>query len=458
MFKRLLIANRGEVALRTLRACHELGIETVCVFSEEDRSAEYLKLADHAVCIGPGPARESYLKSDRIIAAAEIADAEAIHPGYGFLAEDASFAEKCRESNIEFIGPTAQAMRQLGDKAAARELAKKTRVPTVAGTDGVLDDPAEAVKTAKQLGYPVIIKASAGGGGRGMRIARDAAELRAAIAQAQQEAAAAFNNGQVYLERFIEKPRHVEVQILADNHGHVVHLFERDCSIQRRYQKLIEEAPCCGIDQKTRETLCKAAVRLCKAAQYTNAGTFEFLVEGKKFYFIEANTRIQVEHPVTEMITGIDLIKAQIRIAADEPLPFSQRDIKRNGVAIECRINAEDPDNNFRPSPGTITEFRMPGGFGVRVDTHVYDGYRVSPCYDSLICKLIVHQQTRAGAVECMRRCLDEFHISPTKTTIPLYRKIFRLDAFIKGDVDTSLIERSFNSAGSAGASPSHAR
>ncbi len=443
MFKRLLIANRGEIALRTLRACHELGIETVCVFSEEDRGSSYLELADQSVCIGPGPALDSYLKSDRIIAAAEIANADSIHPGYGFLAEDATFAEKCRESNIEFIGPSAESMRELGDKARARELAKKAKVPTVPGTNGVLGDAADALKTAKQLGYPVMIKASAGGGGRGMRIARNASELREAIGQAKQEAKLAFNNGDLYLEKMIEHPRHVEVQVLADHHGHVVHLFERDCSIQRRYQKLIEEAPSPGIDAKTREALCKSALRLCKAGKYTNAGTFEFLVQGKRFYFIEANTRIQVEHPITEMTTGIDLIKAQIRIAAGEPLWFSQRDVRCRGVAIECRINAEDPDHGFRPSPGTIERFRVPGGFGVRVDTHVHEGYRISPCYDSLIAKLIVHQQTRPAAVECMRRCLDEFHIHPIKTTIPLYQRIFRLDAYIQGNVDTGFIDRS---------------
>ncbi len=446
MFKRVLIANRGEVALRTLRACHELGIETICVFSEEDRGSTYLDLADRAVCIGPGPAKDSYLKSDRIIAAAEIGNADAIHPGYGFLAEDATFAEKCRESGIEFIGPSADAMRMLGDKAAARELAKKTKVPTVPGTDGVINDPSEAIKIAKGIGYPVIVKAVAGGGGRGMRIAHNASDLGTAIGQAQQEAEAAFNNGSVYIEKFVDRPRHVEIQVLADHHGHVVHLFERDCSVQRRYQKLIEEAPSSGIDQKTRDALCKAAVRLCRAAKYTNAGTFEFLVDGKRFYFIEANTRIQVEHPVTEMITGIDLIKAQVRIAAGEPLGFSQRDVKCKGAAIECRINAEDPDNGFRPSAGVIEHFRLPGGFGVRVDTHAHNGYRISPLYDSLIGKLIVHQQTREEAIECMRRCLDEFCVGPNKTTIPLFQKIFRLDGFVKGEIDTGYIDRTLNS------------
>ena len=447
MFKRVLIANRGEIALRTIRACHELGIETVCVFSEDDRDAHYLNLADRAICIGPGAPKDSYLKSDRIIAAAEIANADAVHPGYGFLAENAAFADKCRESNIEFIGPSSESMRLLGDKAAARQLAKKIKVPIVPGSDGNVDGIGDAATLAKKLRYPVMIKASAGGGGRGMRIASNNEELAEFVQQARQEAEAGFGDGRVYLEKYLQRPRHVEVQILADHHGHVVHLFERDCSLQRRYQKLIEEAPSPGIEQRTREELYKAAVKLCKAARYTNAATFEFLVEGKRrFYFIEANTRIQVEHPVTEMITGIDLIKAQIRIAAGEPLEFTQKNIRRNGVAIECRINAEDPDSGFRPSAGVIEKFRPPGGFGVRVDTHVHDGYRISPRYDSLIGKLIVHQPSRETAIECMRRCLDEFVISPTKTTIPLHRKIFRSDAFCKGEVDTEFIERVFNS------------
>lgn len=446
MFKRVLIANRGEVALRTLRACHELGIETVCVVSEDDRDAQYLLLADQTICIGPAPAKDSYLKSDRIIAAAEVANADAIHPGYGFLAENAAFADKCRESNIEFIGPSSDAMRLLGDKASARELARKSKIPTVPGSDGVVEDLTEAVAVAKKLEYPVMIKASAGGGGRGMRVARDEKEFRTVFPQAAQEAQNAFGDGALYLERLVERPRHVEVQILADNAGHVVHLYERDCSMQRRYQKLIEESPSPGIDPRTRDDLCKAAVRLCKAAKYTNAATVEFLVDGKRsFYFMEANTRIQVEHPVTEMITGIDLIKAQIRIAAGEPLGFSQKDIKPKGAAIECRINAEDPENGFRPSAGKIDRFRPPGGFGVRVDSHVHDGYRISPQYDSLICKLIVHQATRQAAIECMCRCLDEFVITPTKTTIPLHQRLFRLDAFAKGEVDTGFVERTLN-------------
>ena len=447
MFKRILIANRGEVALRVLRACHEMNIEAACVFSEEDRDAQYLALADRAICVGPAPAKDSYLKSDRIIAAAEVANAEAIHPGYGFLAESAAFAEKCRESNIEFIGPTADSMRQLGDKAAARALAKKAKVPTVPGSEGVIETIEDAAQTAESLGYPVMIKAAAGGGGRGMRIARNEDELRTSINQARQEAQAAFNDSGLYLEKYLERPRHVEVQILADQHGHVIHLYERDCSTQRRYQKLIEESPSPGLDPRTRDDLCKAAVRLCKAAGYTNAGTFEFLVSGKRsYYFIEANARIQVEHPVTELTTGIDLVKAQIRIAAGEPLGMTQRDIKPRGVAIECRINAENPDDGFRPCAGRIEHFRPPGGFGVRVDSHAHDGYRISPRYDSLIGKLIVYQPNREQAIACMRRCLAEFVITPTKTTIPLHLKILQTEAFTKGGIDTGFIERTLNS------------
>ncbi len=447
MFKRILVANRGEIALRVLRACRELGVETACVFSEEDRGAHYLRLADQAICIGYGAPKDSYLKSDRIIAAAEIANADAVHPGYGFLAESAAFAEKCRESNIEFIGPSAKAMRRLGDKASARGLAQQAKVPTVPGSEGILESSDEAVSVASKLGYPVMIKATAGGGGRGLRIARSETELRAMIQQAERESKAAFNDSGLYLEKYLDKPRHVEVQVLADHHGRVVHLFERDCSTQRRYQKLIEESPSPGLDERTRQDLCKAAVRLCKTAEYTNACTCEFLVAGKReFYFIEANTRIQVEHPVTEMVTGIDLIKAQIRIAVGEPLGFTQRDVRTRGAAIECRINAEDPDEGFRPSAGVIDIFRPPGGHGVRFDSHAHDGYRISPRYDSLIGKLIVHQATRAEAIDTLRRCLDEFMIAPTKTTIPLYLKILAAKEFQNGAIDTGFVERTFGS------------
>jgi acetyl-CoA carboxylase, biotin carboxylase subunit len=444
----MLIANRGEIALRIIRACRELGIETVCVFSEEDRGASYLSLADRAICIGGAAPRDSYLKSDRIIAAAEVTGAQAVHPGYGFLAEDAAFAEKCRASKLEFVGPSAEAMRLLGDKATARSIAKKAKVPIVPGSDGILEDDAETMKVAEQIGFPVMIKASAGGGGRGMRIVRDANDLLTTIKQARQEAKGAFNRTDVYIEKFIERPRHVEVQVIGDHHGTIVHLGERDCTVQRRYQKLIEEAPSPGIDSRTRRDLCAAAVKLCKTAGYFSAGTVEFLVDAKgKFYFIEVNTRIQVEHPVTEMVTGIDLIKAQIKVAAGEALEFSQRSIKTSGHAIECRINAEDPEADFRPCAGLVEKFRPPGGFGVRVETHGHDGFRVSPKYDSLIAKVIVHQPTRAQAIQCMRRCLREFVVEPTKTTIPFLGRVLAHPDFESAKIDTGFVERTFQPA-----------
>ncbi|MCH7720459.1 MAG: acetyl-CoA carboxylase biotin carboxylase subunit [Planctomycetes bacterium] len=444
MFKRILIANRGEIALRVIRACREMGIEIACVFSEADRGAAYLELADDAICIGPAAPAESYLRSDRIIAAAEVTGAEAIHPGYGFLAENAQFAEQCRESNLEFIGPSAESMRLLGNKAAARQLAKKSKVAVVPGSDGVTDD-AKAAKVAEKIGYPVMIKASSGGGGRGMRVVHDKDHLASALSQARQESQAAFNDSEVYIEKFIKRPRHVEVQVIADHHGHVVHLYERDCSVQRRHQKLIEETPSPMLASRTRQSLCAAAVKLARAAHYTNAGTFEFLVNPKgKYYFIEANTRIQVEHPVTEVTTGVDLIKTQILVAAGEKLAFIQKSIVPRGAAIECRINAEDPSQGFRPCPGLIEVFRPPGGLGVRMDTHAHSGYTVSPYYDSLIGKLIVHQPTRAEAIATMLRCLAEFVIEPTRTTVPFYRKIFNHKEFREGKVDTGFIERAF--------------
>ena len=445
MFRRILIANRGEIALRVLRACREMNVETVCVFSEEDRGADYLRLADKAVCIGGAAPRDSYLKSDRIIAAAEVSGADAIHPGYGFLAENAAFADMCRACNIEFIGPSADSMRMLGDKASARALAKKAKVPTVPGSDGVLEDDNETITIADRIGFPLMIKASAGGGGRGMRIVHDKTDLLAAIKQAEQEAEGAFKSGDVYLEKFIERPRHVEVQILADTHGTVVHLGERDCTVQRRYQKLIEESPSPSIDTRTRRDLCAAAVKLARSVGYHSVGTVEFLVDAKgKFYFIEVNTRIQVEHPVTERTTGIDLIKAQIRVSAGEPLGFNQRSVNPRGHAIECRINAEDPDAEFRPCAGTIEKFRPPGGFGVRVDTFVHQGSRISPRYDSLIAKVIVSQPTRPEAIRAMQRCLDEFTIEPIKTTIPFLRKVLAHPDFGTGTIDTSFVGRTF--------------
>ncbi|MCH8148909.1 MAG: acetyl-CoA carboxylase biotin carboxylase subunit [Planctomycetes bacterium] len=446
MFRRILIANRGEIALRIIRACHELDAEAVCVFSEEDRGAYYLTLADRAICIGGPQPRDSYLKSDRIIAAAEVAGADAIHPGYGFLAENAQFAEKCRASNLEFVGPSAEAMRLLGDKATARSIAKKAKVPTIPGTDGVLEADADVRKVAEGIGYPVMIKASAGGGGRGMRIVRSGEELEDALKQAGQEAQASFGNADLYVEKFIERPKHIEVQILADHTGNIVQLGERDCSVQRRYQKLIEESPSPGIDSRTRRDICAAAVRLTKAANYTNAGTVEFLVDQKgKYFFIEVNARIQVEHPVTEMTTRLDLIKLQIRIASGEPLGFNQRAVKPQGHSIECRINAEDPEHDFRPCPGVIAKFRPPGGLGVRVDTFAHDGCKVSPLYDSLIAKLIVFQPTREEAIQTMSRCLREFVIEPIKTTIPFHRRTIAHADFLEGKIDTSFIERISN-------------
>jgi acetyl-CoA carboxylase biotin carboxylase subunit len=446
MFRRILVANRGEIAVRILRACRELQIESACVFSEEDRGAEYLRFADRAICIGGGAPRESYLKSDRIIAAAEIAGADAIHPGYGFLAENAQFAEKCRACNIEFIGPSAESMRLLGDKATARSLAQKAKVQIVPGSDGVLEDDNQTVKLAASIGFPIMIKASAGGGGRGMRIVKDKTDLLAAIKQARQEAEGAFKSNELYIEKFIDRPRHVEVQIIADRHGSVLHLGERDCTLQRRYQKLVEESPSPGIESRTRRDLCTAAVRLARAAGYSNAGTVEFLVDGKgRFYFMEVNTRIQVEHPVTEMTTGIDLIKAQIKVAAGEPLDFTQKTVRPRGHAIECRINAEDPDEKFRPCAGMVETFRPPGGPGARVDTFVHDGCRISPQYDSLIGKITVHQPTRPEAIRCMQRCLNEFVIEPIKTTLPFLRRLLAHPDFQTGSVDTGFVERAFD-------------
>ena len=445
MLSRILVANRGEIALRIIRACRELGVQTVAVYSQADRDAPYLQLADRAICIGSEPPADSYLRADRIIAAATIANVDAIHPGYGFLSENPTFAEQCRESKIEFIGPTAESMRLLGDKSGARKLAKKSRVPVVPGSSDALENDEDAVELAEEIGYPVMIKAVAGGGGRGMRVAHNRAAFLSSLRAARAEADAVFKNPGIYLEKLIEQPRHVEVQILGDHQGNILHLWERDCTLQRRYQKLVEETPSPGIKQSTREELCKAAVRLARAANYASAGTVEFLVDRKQnFYFIEANTRIQVEHPITEMVTGMDLIKWQIRIASGESLDLRQRDVRQRGVAIECRINAEDPANGFAPSPGRIERFVQAGGHGVRVDTHVHPGYVVSARYDSLIGKLIVHQPTRDEAVACMRRCLDEFVIEPIKTTLPLYREIFSHTHFLRGQVDTGFIERTW--------------
>jgi acetyl-CoA carboxylase biotin carboxylase subunit len=443
MFQKILIANRGEIALRVIRACKELGVRTVCVYSTADKDAAYLKLADEAICIGEGPAADSYLNIPRIIAAAEVSDVEAIHPGYGFLAENAHFAEVCRSCKIEFIGPPVDAMAAIGDKVACKRLARKAKVPTVPGSEGEVEDEDKAVKLCREIGYPVIIKAAAGGGGRGMRVASNEVSLRAGINQARLEAEKAFKNSTVFIEKYIQFGRHVEVQVIADQHGSAVHLWERDCTMQRRHQKLVEESPSPILDQKTRESLCNSAVRLVKAAGYYNAGTVEYIVdENKQFYLLEVNARIQVEHPVTEMVTGIDLIKEQIRVAAGFPLSVKQKDVKQTGCAIEVRINAEDPARNFAPSPGLIEELRLPGGPGVRWDSHVYAGYRIPPNYDSMIGKLIVHRATREEAITTMKRALSEFHIHPIRTTIPLQLQIMDNEQFRKGEVDTGFVER----------------
>ncbi|MBN2590364.1 MAG: acetyl-CoA carboxylase biotin carboxylase subunit [Sedimentisphaerales bacterium] len=445
MFSKILIANRGEIALRIIRACHELNIEAVAVYSEADKEAPYLQLADEAICIGPADCSKSYLNIASIISAAEITDVEAIHPGYGFLAENTEFAQICGECGITFIGPPVEAMKNLGDKVMARKIAKQAKVRCVPGSVGTIEDGPEALKLANDMGYPVIIKASAGGGGRGMRIVHNDISLRSAINSARAEAEVAFGNGDVYMEKFIVEPRHVEVQVMADSKGHAVHFYERDCSIQRRHQKMVEESPCPILDKKTREELCGSALRIIKESKYVNAATVEFLLDkDKNFYFIEANARIQVEHPVTEMVTGHDLIKLQLQIASGMPLTLTQKNIKLNGVAIECRVNAEDPDNNFSPCPGRITRYIPPGGFGVRVDTHVHQGWNVSPTYDSMIAKVIVHQKTRTEAITTMKRALGEFIIEPIKTTIPACLEILSHNLFVKSEVDTGFIERNF--------------
>ena len=445
MFSRILIANRGEIALRIIRACRELGIESVAVYSEADRDAPYLKFADEAVCIGPPDPAKSYLDIPSIISAAEVADAEAIHPGYGFLAENINFARICRECGIVFIGPPVEAMELLGDKIQARKLAQKANVPISPGSEGTISDEAEALKLANKIGYPVMIKAAAGGGGRGMRVVHNDISFRSAFGAACAEAEAAFGDPRVYLEKFIVQPRHVEVQVMADSHGNALHFYERDCSIQRRHQKMIEESPCPVLNERTREELCNSALRLIKKGKYVSAATIEFLLDrDKNFYFIEANTRIQVEHPVTEMVTGHDLIKWQLKIANGQPLEISQRNIKHTGVAIECRINAEDPQNNFAPSPGTITRYIPPGGPGVRIDTHVHQGYTVPSNYDSMIAKLIVYQKTRAEAITTLKRALAEFIIEPIKTTIPACMDIVSHNSFAKSNIDTSFVERNF--------------
>jgi acetyl-CoA carboxylase, biotin carboxylase subunit len=442
LFKKVLIANRGEIALRIVRACHELGVSTVAVYSEADRESLHVRFADEDVCIGPPPASESYLNIPRIIAAAEVTGAEAIHPGYGFLAENAEFSEICARSHITFIGPTPEQIRTMGDKATARRKMAEAGVPTVPGSEGIIRDVDEATAVASEIGYPVMIKASAGGGGKGMRIAESEREFAKAFATAQAEAKAAFGNPDVYLERCFIRPRHIEFQVFGDQHGRVMHFGERECSIQRRHQKLVEEAPSPALTPDLRTEMGAAAVKAAKAIDYVGAGTIEFLFgQDGTYHFMEMNTRIQVEHPVTEVTTGIDLLKEQIRVAAGEPLS-APKTVKHRVHAIEFRINAEDPDRNFAPSPGKITTFHPPGGPGVRLDTHVYAGYTVPRFYDSLLAKLIVSGNTRDEAIVRARHVMDQFIIEGIPTTLPFLRRIVVDDAFVRGEVDTGFVAR----------------
>jgi acetyl-CoA carboxylase biotin carboxylase subunit len=442
MFHKVLIANRGEIAVRVIRACKELGIKTVAVYSQADSHSLHVKLADESVCIGPAPSIKSYLNINAIISAAELTDAEAIHPGYGFLSENANFAEVCEKCGITFIGPTSESMRIMGDKISARQAVIKQGVPILPGTKEGVHSVEDAVKIAKEIGFPVIIKATAGGGGRGMKIVHSQATLPNAFATARAEAQSGFGNPEVYIEKYCEQPRHVEIQILADKHGNVIHLGERDCSIQRRHQKLIEEAPSTVVTPEIRKAMGESAVRAAKAVGYNSVGTIEFLLDkNNNFFFMEMNTRIQVEHPVTEMVTGVDIVREQIRSAAGLPLRYRQEDIQIRGHSIECRINAEDPFK-FTPCPGKITSYHPPGGLGVRVDSFVYDQYSVVPHYDSLIGKLIVHADTREEAIKRMARALDEYIVEGIKTTIFFHKRIMAHKDFIEGNIDTSFLER----------------
>lgn len=443
MFSKILIANRGEVALRIIRACKDLGIKAVAVYSEADKDSLHVRFADEAVCIGPASPQGSYLNIPSIISAAEITDVEAIHPGYGFMAENAHFAEVCESCNIKFIGPTPESMRLMGDKMAAKDTMRKAGLPIIPGSLSVVKDKDEALRVAHKLQYPVIVKAAAGGGGRGMRIAHNDVRLVSVLMTCQAEAEAAFGNPAVYIEKYVPNPRHVEFQIIADKYGHIVHLGERDCTIQRRHQKLLEESPSPAIDTKLRKKMGDAAVKGAKVSNYTNIGTIEFLLdEHGNYYFMEMNTRIQVEHPVTEMVTGIDLIKEQIRISSGERLSFDQDDVEFSGHAIECRINAEDPENNFMPCPGKVTFFHAPGGPGVRVDSHVYQGYDIPPYYDSLAAKLITHGKNRSEALAIMQRALSEFTIEPIKTTIDFHKRLTANPVFLRGEATTEFIEK----------------
>ncbi|TWI57238.1 acetyl-CoA carboxylase biotin carboxylase subunit [Halalkalibacter nanhaiisediminis] len=443
MIKKVLIANRGEIAVRIIRACKEMSIKTVSVYSEADREALHVELADESYCIGPTASKDSYLNMANLISVATLTQSDAIHPGYGFLSENPDFAEICEECNITFIGPSPEAIHKMGAKAVARETMKKAGVPTVPGTEGLINRPEDALRVAKEIGYPVIVKATAGGGGKGMRQAYDEEELIKAIRQAQNEAETAFGNSGVYLEKYLEEPRHVEIQIMADKYGNVVHLGERDCSIQRRHQKLVEEAPSPALSPELRQQMGESAVKAAKAVNYCGAGTVEFLLDkNSDYYFMEMNTRIQVEHPVTEMITSIDLIKEQLSVASGNELSVKQEDIVINGWAIECRINAENPAKNFMPSPGKIKTYLPPGGFGVRVDSAIYPDYEISPFYDSMVAKVIVWGKDRQEAIERMKRALDEMVIKGIKTTIPFHQQLLKHEAFIKGDFNTTFLER----------------
>jgi acetyl-CoA carboxylase biotin carboxylase subunit len=442
MFSKVLIANRGEIALRIIRTCREMGIRTVAVFSEVDRSSLHVRFADEAICIGSAASANSYLNIPAIISAAEITDVEAIHPGYGFLAENPHFAEICESCKITFIGPTPENIRLMGDKMAARSTMQKAGLPIIPGSREAIKNKEEALRVAKSIGYPVIIKAAAGGGGKGMRICHNDLTLISSLMTARSEAEANFGNSSVYIEKYIDKPRHIEIQVLADKYGHFLHLGERDCSIQRRHQKLLEESPSVVVDEKLRRRLGEAALKGIKSVDYVSAGTVEFLLDAKSnFYFMEMNTRIQVEHPVTEMVTGLDLIREQIRIAAGEKIKLKQEDVKLRGAAIECRINAEDYENNFMPCPGKIDMLVLPGGPGVRVDSHIYPGYEISPYYDSLVAKLITYGRNRHEAIRKMSRALHEFHISPIKTTVPFHLRLMENPLFLKGDISTHFVQ-----------------
>lgn len=447
MFRKVLIANRGEIALRIIRACREMGIRTVSVYSQADSESLHVKLADESYCIGPPPANRSYLHIPAIISTAVVTGAEAIHPGYGFLAENANFAEICQDHRIKFIGPSVYAINSMGDKSSARDTMKKAGVPTVPGTDGLVEDEEEALEVAEKIGYPVIIKATAGGGGKGMRIAQDPVTLSRSIAAARSEAQAAFGDAGVYIEKYLKPIRHIEIQVLADRYGNCVHLGERDCSVQRRHQKLVEEAPSPALTPEMRARMGAAAVLAAQNIGYEGAGTVEFIYANDHFYFMEMNTRVQVEHPVTEMITGIDIVKEQIRVAAGEPLSIKQADVQFRGHAIECRINAEDPDRNFLPCPGKVDAYIAPGGPGVRIDSHCYPGYSIPQFYDSLVSKLIVWGNTREEAIQRMQRALDEYAITGINTTIPFHQKVLSNPAFQRGDVTTDFIEKHMTAA-----------